>query len=68
MEIGTAYIIFFAGELGVFEKILQSLVENSRKYFLVEIDSTFCKVHQHAAGAQKNYGNQNIGVSHGGKN
>lgn len=54
-------------ELRVFEKILQSLVENSRKYFLVEIDSTFCKVHQHAAGARKIFGNQNIGVSRGGK-
>ena len=54
-------------ELGVFEKILQSLVENSRKYFLVEIDSTFCKVHQHAAGARKIFGNQDIGVSRGGK-
>ena len=35
---------------GVFEKILQSLVENSRKYL---IDSKFCKVHQPAAGARK---------------
>ena len=52
---------------GVFEKILQSLVENSRKYFLVEIDSTFCKVHQHAAVARKILGNQNIEVSRGGK-
>ena len=52
---------------GVFEKILQSLVENSRKYFLVEIDSTFCKVHQHAAGARKILENQNIEVSRGGK-
>ena len=54
-------------ELGVFEKILQSLVEESRKYFLAEMDSTFCKAHQHAAGARKIYGNQNIGVSRGGK-
>ena len=53
-------------DLGVFEKILQSLVEISRKYYLVEIDSTFCKVHQHAAGARKILGNQNIGVSRGG--
>ena len=50
-------------ELGVFEKILQSLVEESKKYFLAEMDSTFCKAHQHAAGARKIYGNQNIGVS-----
>ena len=35
---------------GVFEKILQYLVENSRKYL---IDSKFCKVHQPAAGARK---------------
>ena len=37
------------------------------RYFLVEIDSTFCKVHQHAAGARKILGNQNIEVSRGGK-
>ena len=52
---------------GVFENILQSLVDNCRKFYLVEPDSTFCKVHQHAAGARKILGNQNIGVSHGGK-
>ena len=52
---------------GVFEKILRSLLENSRKYFLAEIDSTFCKVHQHAAGARKIFGNQDIGTSRGGK-
>ena len=52
-------------DLGVFEKIL--LVEIGRKYFLVEIDSTFCKVRQHATGALKIFGNQNIGVSRGGK-
>ena len=34
---------------------------------LVEIDSMFCKVHHHAAGARKKYGNQAIGVSRGGK-
>ena len=54
-------------DLGVFEKILNSLVEKSRNYFLVEIDSTFCKVHQHAAGARKILGSQDIGVSRGGK-
>ena len=47
-------------DLGVFEKILQSLVETGRKYFLVEMDSTFCKVHQHSAGAKKILGNQAI--------
>ena len=64
------YLSYFSqvDRLGVFEKILQSLVEISRKYFLVEIDSTFCKVHQHAAGTRKILGNQNIGVSRGGKN
>ena len=51
----------------VFENILQALVSNTEKYLLVEIDSTFCKVHQHAAGARKKYGNQAIGVSRGGK-
>lgn len=51
----------------VFEKILQALVANTEKYLLVQIDSTFCKVHQHAAGALKKHGNQAIGVSRGGK-
>ena len=54
-------------EAGVFEKILQSLVDNCRKFYLVEMDSTFCKVHQHSAGAKKILGNQAIGVSRGGK-
>ena len=52
----------------VFEIILQALVANTEKYLLVEIDLTFCKVHQHAAGARKKYGNQAIGVSRGDKN
>jgi len=51
----------------VFENILQALVADTEKYLLVEIDSTFCKVHQHAAGGRKKYGNQAIGVSRGGK-
>ena len=51
----------------VFENILQALVANTEKYLLVEIDSTFCKVHQHAAGDRKKHGNQSIGVSRGGK-
>ena len=54
-------------EAGVFEKILQALIDDCREYYLVEIDSTFCKVHQHAAGARKIYGNQDIGISRGGK-
>ena len=52
----------------VFENILKVLVADTEKYLLVEIDSTFCKVHQHAAGARKKHGNQAIGVSRGGKN
>ena len=51
----------------VFENILQALVADTEKYLLVQIDSTFCKVHQHAAGARKKYGNQAIGISRGGK-
>ena len=54
-------------EAEVFEKIFQALVENCREYYFVEIDSTFCKVHQHAAGACKILGNQDIGISRGGK-
>ena len=51
----------------VFENILKALVADTEKYLLVEIDSTFCKVHKHAAGALKKYGNQAIGMSRGGK-
>ena len=49
----------------VFEKILQALIDSS--YSLVEIDSTFCKVHQNATGALKKHGAQAIGVSRGGR-
>ncbi len=42
------------------------LVADTEKYLLVEIDSTFYKVKQQAAGARKKYGNQAIGVSRGG--
>lgn len=52
-------------EEGVFEKILQALID--AKYALIEIDSTFCKVHQHAARALKKHGDQVIDVSRGGK-
>ena len=52
----------------VFENILKALVTDTDKYLLVQIDSTFCKVHQHAAGARKILGNQAIGESRGGKN
>lgn len=34
---------------------------------MLEIDSTFCKVHQNATGALKKLGMQAIGVSRGGK-
>lgn len=51
----------------VFENILKVLVADTEKYLLVQIDSTFCRVHQHAAGARKILGNQAIGVSRGGK-
>jgi transposase len=54
-------------EAGVFEKILQALIEDCRKYYLLEMDSTFCKVHQDATGAIKKLGSQSIGVSRGGK-
>ena len=52
----------------VFEDILKTMVSDTDKYLLVQIDSTFCKVHQHAFGARKILGNQAIGVSRGGKN
>ena len=52
----------------LFENILKVLVTDTEKYLLVQIDSTFCKVHQHAAGARKILGEQAIGVSRGGKN
>lgn len=52
----------------VFENILKALVKDTEKYLIVEIDSTFCRVHQHATGARKKHGNQAIGVSRGGKN
>ncbi|MBR4641748.1 MAG: IS5 family transposase [Selenomonadaceae bacterium] len=51
----------------VFENLLQALADDTEKYLLVQIDSTFCKVHQHAAGTLKKHGNQAIGVSRGGK-
>ena len=42
------------------------MVADTDKYLLVQIDSTFCKVHRHAAGARKILGNQAIGASRGG--
>ena len=52
-------------KLGIFEKILKALTDS--KYSLLEMDSTFCKVHQNATGALKKLGDQAIGVSRGGK-
>ena len=40
----------------------------TNKYSLVQIDSTFCKVHKHGRGARKILGDQAIGVSRGGYN
>ncbi len=50
------------------ENILKVPVADTNKYLPVQIDSTFCKVHQHAAVARKIRGNQALGVSRGGKN
>ena len=47
---------------------MKALISDTDKYLLVQMNSTFCKVHQHAAGARKILGNQVIGVSRGGKN
>lgn len=52
---------------GVFERMLKSFWANSKNYYIFAIDSTFCKVHQDATGARKIYGNQDIGLSRGGK-
>ena len=49
---------------GVFENLLHSLVDSCRKFYLVEMDSTFCKVHQSACSGLKA---QAIGASRGGK-
>ena len=45
---------------------MQALVADTEKSLLVQVDSTFCKVHQYAAGARKKHGDQAIGVSRGG--
>ncbi len=49
---------------GIFEKILQIVNKSGENTRLIEIDSTFCKVHQSAC---SNLKNQAIGVSRGGK-
>ena len=52
-------------KLGIFENILKIINQEADESSLIEIDSTFCKVHQSACSALKN---QDIGSSRGGKN
>ena len=52
-------------EQSIFEKILQIVNKSSENTRLIELDSTFCKVHQSACSKLKN---QAIGISRGGKN
>ncbi len=51
--------------LGLFDRLLKVINTNAKEVTLLEIDSTFCKVHQSACSALKD---QAIGVSRGGKN
>ena len=51
--------------LGLFERLLQLINADFRKATLLELDSTFCKVHQSACSGRKD---QAIGSSRGGKN
>ena len=51
--------------LGLFERLLKIINADSKDTTLLEIDSTFCKVHQSACSALKD---QAIGSSRGGKN
>lgn len=68
MSIGTVFITSFDNVLNknIFINILREW--NSASSILTEIDSTYCKVHQHATDARKIYGNQGMGVSRSGKN
>lgn len=50
---------------GLFERLLQLINAEVREATVLEIDSTFCKVHQSACSALKD---QAIGTSRGGKN
>ena len=50
---------------GLFERLLQLINADADNSTLLEIDSTFCKVHQSACSALKN---QAVGSSRGGKN
>ena len=52
-------------ESGFFQSLLQSVTADAAQSALLEIDSTFCKVHQSACSGLKN---QAIGSSRGGKN
>ena len=51
--------------LGLFERLLQLINADAQEATLLELDSTFCKVHQSACSGLKN---QAIGTSRGGKN
>ena len=51
--------------LGLFERLLQLINAGTKDTTLLELDSTFCKVHQSACSALKD---QAIGSSRGGKN
>ena len=51
--------------LGLFDRLLKVINADAKDATLLELDSTFCKVHQSACSALKN---QAIGVSRGGKN
>ena len=51
--------------LGLFERLMKVINSESANTTLLEIDSTFCKVHQSACCGLKN---QAIGASRGGKN
>ena len=51
--------------LGLFERLLKIINAGTKTTTLLELDSTFCKVHQSACSALKN---QAVGSSRGGKN
>ena len=51
--------------LGLFERLMKLINADAQKTTLLEMDSTFCKVHQSACSGLKN---QAIGSSRGGKN
>ena len=51
--------------LGLFERLMKIINADAQKTTFLELDSTFCKVHQSACSGRKD---QAIGVSRGGKN